>query len=537
MRLNQLMETLRQRRTDIERYELLRNLQQNHAGMFFQLLFQHTEELLPYVYTPTVGQACQEYCKRGFSTRGLYLSATDKGRMLQKLRAWPQQDISLAVVTDGERILGLGDLGVGGMGISEGKALLYTVAGGVPPASVLPVCLDVGTNNKALLEDPTYTGLRQRRLTGAAYDAAVDEFMSAVRAWRPHVMVQFEDFGNTNAFRVLNSWRDRCCCFNDDMQGTAAVTLAGLLAGLRATGGSLEQQTFLFLGAGEAGTAIGDLIAQQLVRRHGLSLQEARGRCHFIDSRGLVCAARLEELQHHKLPFAHDRPFLPDLESAVQQLRPSVLIGVAAQPGAFTPSILRLMARHHQHLFVFPLSNPTSLAECTAQQAFDATEGRVVFASGSPNAALALPDGRQVVPAQANNAYIFPAVGHAAVITRCSSIPDSVFLEAAEALGAMSGAQQLAQGRLFPPLSQIRQACDQLTAHLAQFMVASGLGQLPEGVAEAPRGVQAWLGIVRQRCFAPSDAVGATPAGGGSSGRREQQQPAAQQLVVAHSKL
>ncbi|WIA23671.1 hypothetical protein OEZ85_000372 [Tetradesmus obliquus] len=530
-----MLAKLRQLPKDIERYELLRNLQQDNAELFFQLLFQHTEELLPYVYTPTVGQACQEYCARGFSTRGLYLSAADRGRMLQKLRAWPQQGISLAVVTDGERILGLGDLGVGGMGISEGKALLYTVAGGVPPSSVLPVCLDVGTNNKALLEDPTYTGLKQRRLTGAAFDAVMDEFVSAVQAWRPHVLVQFEDFGNVNAFRVLDRWRERCCCFNDDMQGTAAVALAGLLAGMRATGGSLEQQTFLFLGAGEAGTAIGELISQQLMRRHGLSLQQARGRCYYVDSKGLVCAARRQELQHHKLPFAHDRPFLPDLETAVRQLKPSVLIGVAAQPGVFTATILSLMAQQHQHPVIFSLSNPTSLAECTAQQALEATAGRAVFASGSPYPPLVLPGGRQVFPAQANNAYVFPAVGHAAVLTRCSSIPDAVFLEAAEALGAMSSSQQLAQGRLFPPLSEIRTACEQLTAHLVQFMVGSGLGQLPEGVAAAPGAAAGWLGIVQQRCFAPPSGGGEHAASGGGSVRRQQQE--VRQLVVARSKL
>lgn len=417
----------------------------------------------------------------------------------------------------------------------QGKALLYTVAGGVPPSSVLPVCLDVGTNNKALLEDPTYTGLKQRRLTGAAFDAVMDEFVSAVQAWRPHVLVQFEDFGNVNAFRVLDRWRERCCCFNDDMQGTAAVALAGLLAGMRATGGSLEQQTFLFLGAGEAGTAIGELISQQLVRRHGLSLQQARGRCYYVDSKGLVCAARRQELQPHKLPFAHDRPFLPDLETAVRQLKPSVLIGVAAQPGVFTATILSLMAQQHQHPVIFSLSNPTSLAECTAQQALEATAGRAVFASGSPYPPLVLPGGRQVFPAQANNAYVFPAVGHAAVLTRCSSIPDAVFLEAAEALGAMSSSQQLAQGRLFPPLSEIRTACEQLTAHLVQFMVGSGLGQLPEGVAAAPGAAAGWLGIVQQRCFAPPSGGGEHAASGGGSVRRQQQE--VRQLVVARSKL
>eukprot|EP00775_Hariotina_reticulata_P008400 gene8400-8584_t len=350
---------------------------------------------------------------------------------------------------------------------------------GVSPSSCLPVCLDVGTNNKVLLQDPSYTGLKQTRLTGAAYDSIVGKFLEAVQCWRPHVVVQFEDFGNHNAFRVLQQWRERCCCFNDDMQGTAAVTLAGLLAGLRSTGETLDQQTFLFLGAGEAGTAIGDLIAQQLVRRHGFSLADALRRCYFMDSKGLVCGARRAELQPHKLPFAHDRPFIAGLESAVCQLRPSMLVGVSAQPGAFTPRVLQLMGEINRRPFIFPLSNPTSLAECTAEQAMAATQGRAVFASGSPNLPLALQDGRQVYPAQANNAYIFPAVGHSAVLTRCTLLPDAVFLEAAEKLSTFSNMQQLQQGQLFPPMANIRSASAQLTAHLAEFMVAAGLGREP----------------------------------------------------------
>lgn len=394
--------------------------------MFYHVLVSHTEDVLPFLYTPTVGEACQRYHQLGIPTYGLYLRASERGRFLELLQALPahQQNISVVVVTDGERILGLGDLGAGGMGISEGKSLLYTAAAGVPPHAILPICLDVGTNNVALREDPQYHGLRQPRLAGAEYNAIVAELVAALQEWRPHVVLQWEDFGNSNAFRLLLKYRRTLCSFNDDIQGTACITVAGLLSALRATGSSLPQQQVLFLGAGEAGTGIGELIAIALEKRHGMTREQARRHCLFMDSKGLVCASRTD-LQPHKVAFAHDVPPCKTLIEAVRTLRPTALVGVSTSRGAFNREVLEAMAEINARPIVFPLSNPTSKAECTYEEAFDATQGRLLFASGSPFAPLQR-GGREYTPAQANNAYVFPAIGHAAVLCRASAITDEV---------------------------------------------------------------------------------------------------------------
>lgn len=315
--------------TDLDRYLHLRKLRERNETLFFSLLIDHAEEMLPFVYTPTVGEACEKYSHLPITTHGLFLSLADKGRILQRLRDCPFSaaagagGIRVIVVTDGERILGLGDQGYGGMGISEGKILLYTVMAGVPPQQCLPVCLDVGTNNAQRLADPQYKGLRQERVRGEAYDALVEEFMVSVRQWQAHCLVQFEDFGNLNAFRLLHTYRTQQPCFNDDIQGTACIVLAGLLSALRVTGGKLPEQRVLFMGAGEAGTGIGELIAQAVQEACGgaKSIEQARDVCFYVDSKGLVCKSREAKLQEHKLPFAHDIPFQPDLLTAIKELR------------------------------------------------------------------------------------------------------------------------------------------------------------------------------------------------------------------------
>lgn len=458
----------------------LRALRELSPGGYHRLMLTHGQEVLPYIYTPTVGQACQEYHTLGIKTRGLYVSLEDRRRILAKLRSWPQQHVRVIVVTDGERILGLGDLGANGMGISEGKIELYTAAAGVDPAVCLPVCLDVGTNNRALREHPEYGGLRRPRPTGQEYASFVDEFMAALKEWQPHVLIQFEDFGNHNAFTLLERYRGTHCCFNDDIQGTASITLAALLSALHVTGGRLSEQRILFLGAGEAATGIASLIAFCIAQREGIPEQEARTRCHLLDSKGLVCASRTD-LQHHKRPFAHATPFCADLLSAVRQLKPTALIGVSAQGGAFTQEVVEAMAALNERPLIFPLSNPTHLAECTFEQAYSWTSGRVLFASGSPFDPIMDDSGRQRVAPQANNAYIFPAVGHAAVLTRASCIPEEVFLVAAEELAAMGTAEARALGSLFPPFSAIRDVSARIMAPVAAFLVSRGLGQPPSG--------------------------------------------------------
>ncbi|CAI6010995.1 unnamed protein product [Closterium sp. NIES-65] len=492
---------LREMYTDLQRYLFLRNLQEKNVQAFWQLTMNNAQEILPFVYTPTVGEACQKYSRLPINTRGLFLSPSDKGTILDKLKAWPDQKIRVIVVTDGERILGLGDLGYGGMGISEGKILLYTVIAGVDPHQCLPICLDVGTNNESLLADPQYKGLKQHRLRGEEYDALVDELMTAVRAWQPHILLQFEDFGNTNAFRLLDRYRGLQCCFNDDIQGTACITLAGILSALRVTKGELNQQKILFLGAGEAGTGIGHLIAQAMHKRCGIPLEEALQHCLFVDSKGLVCKSR-KELQHHKLPFAHDIPFLSDLLSVVKTHKPTMLIGVSTIAGAFTSEILEAMADLNEHPVIFPLSNPTSKSECTFQDAYHHTHGNVVFASGSPFPAFTTHDKRTLVPAQANNAYVFPPIGMAAVLTNCSAITDGVFLEAAEALASKVPESRLASGMLFPAFSDMKVVSPQLIADIAQYMIKEGLGSVPADF-DAARG---WLDYVCTRMWHPDSA-------------------------------
>lgn len=308
--------------------------------------------------------------------------------------------------------------------------------------------------------------------------------MGALREWQPHTLVQFEDFGNSNAFRLLDNYRRDMCVFNDDIQGTASITLAGLLSAARATGKPLSDHRILFLGAGEAGTGIGELVAHYMHLRHGTTLEEGRSRCYFLDSKGLVCASRKATLQHHKLPFAHDVPYCADLRAAIQQLRPTALIGVSTIGGAFKEQIVRMMAEMNDRPIIFPLSNPTNQAECTFEQALTWTDGRVLFASGSPFTPMRDAAGAMRQPAQANNVYIFPALGHAAIATRGRQLTDEMFVVAAEELAGMTAIEDVEAGRLFPSFSQIRAISARVAARVAAFAVEQGLGSRPSGVRE-----------------------------------------------------
>eukprot|EP00270_Netrium_digitus_P013738 TRINITY_DN459_c0_g3_i2.p1 TRINITY_DN459_c0_g3~~TRINITY_DN459_c0_g3_i2.p1 ORF type:complete len:1056 (-),score=308.06 TRINITY_DN459_c0_g3_i2:222-3335(-) len=491
------MESIRQCHTDLERYLYLRELREKNEQLYFRVVVNNAQEVMPFVYTPTVGEACEKYSKLPLKSKGLFITPADKGKILEKLKTWPEKNVRVTVVTDGERILGLGDLGYGGMGISEGKIILYTVIAGVDPNVCLPVCLDVGTNNKKLLEEPLYKGIRQERLRGQEYDELVDEFMSALRVWQPHMLLQFEDFGNANAFRLLEKYRSQQCCFNDDIQGTACIALAGLLSALRITKKPLKEQTVLFLGAGEAGVGIGHLIAEAMVAKGGIAtMEEAMGRCFYVDSKGLVCKSRTD-LQHHKLLFAHDVPFQSDLLSAVKALRPTMLIGVSTQTGAFNEAVIKTMAEINERPIVFPLSNPTSKAECTYKQAFEWTGGRVVFASGSPFPALKAPGGKMMYPAQANNAYVFGPIGMAAILTKCKQITDGIFLETAFRLAELTPQDNLESGLLFPTFSSFKRLVVPLIAGTMEYIVKAGLGK-------APAGAKALEEVVRENTFNPA---------------------------------
>jgi malate dehydrogenase (oxaloacetate-decarboxylating)(NADP+) len=472
-----VMENFHRKPNNLEKYIHMMALQGRNETLFYRVVLDHIEEMMPIIYTPTVGQACQEYGHIFRRPRGMFISAADQGRMVEVLRNWPCQDVRIIVVTDGERILGLGDLGAFGMGIPVGKLSLYTACAGVHPANCLPVTLDVGTDNERLLDDPLYIGIRQRRLRGRAYDEFVDEFMAAVQEVFPGVLVQFEDFANINAFRLLDKYRQRQCTFNDDIQGTGAVALAGLYSALRITGGRLSEQTVLFLGAGEAAVGIAGLIVSAMVSQ-GLSQEEARSRCWLVDSGGLVVKSRAG-LARHKLPYAHDRVLVPDLLTTIEELHPTGIIGVSGQPGTFTQPVLAAMARLNDRPVVFALSNPTSKAECTAEEAYAATQGRAIFASGSPFAPVTLA-GRTYVPGQGNNAYIFPGVGLGAIACGARLVTDEMFFAAARALAQHVSESDLEHGLIYPPLTAIREVSAAIAVAVAEVAYRQGLVTQPK---------------------------------------------------------
>jgi malate dehydrogenase (oxaloacetate-decarboxylating)(NADP+) len=472
-----ILENFHRKSNNLEKYIHMMALQGRNETLFYRVVLDHIEEMMPIIYTPTVGQACQEYGHIFRRPRGMFISAADQGRVVEVLRNWPGQDVRIIVVTDGERILGLGDLGASGMGIPVGKLSLYTTCAGVHPSQCLPVTLDVGTENERLLNDPLYIGTRQRRRRGQAYDEFVEEFMTAAREVFPDVLIQFEDFANVNAFRLLDTYRERQCCFNDDIQGTGAVALAGLYSALRITGGQLSEQTILFLGAGEAAIGIANLIVAAMVGE-GLSEEKARNRCWLVDSRGLVVKSRAG-LAGHKLPYAHDHAPLPDLLAAIEALHPTAIIGASGQPATFTQPVLEAMTRLNDRPIVFALSNPTSKAECTAEQAYTWTEGRAIFASGSPFAPVTLA-GKTFVPGQGNNAYIFPGVGLGAIACGARLVTDEMFFAAARALAAQVSADDLERGLIYPPLTEIREVSAAIAVAVAEVAYRRGLATQPK---------------------------------------------------------
>jgi malate dehydrogenase (oxaloacetate-decarboxylating)(NADP+) len=462
---------IRQQPSDLEKYIELNALHDRNEQLFFRVVVDHIDEMQPLIYTPTVGLACQRYGHIFQRPRGLFIGANDQGRVERVLRNWPYP-AEMIVVTDGERILGLGDLGANGMGIPVGKLSLYTACAGIHPRLCLPVVLDVGTNNEELLSDPYYIGLRQRRLRGAAYDELVEEFVTAAHRVFPGVLIQFEDFANQNAFRLLQKYRDRICTFNDDIQGTAAVALAGIFSALRVTGAKLADQTLLFLGAGEAATGIADLVVAAMVAQ-GLPEAAARKRCWLVDSQGLVVTGR-KDLASHKLAYAHEHAPVPDFISAVRALKPSAIIGVAAVGGTFTREVLEEMARINRQPIVFALSNPTSKAECTAEEGYRHTGGRALFACGSPFDPVTL-HGRTYVPRQGNNSYVFPGIGLGVILSRAKRVTNDMFLAAAHALAEQVSASDLAQGSLYPALPRIREVSARIATAVAEAAYRAGL--------------------------------------------------------------
>jgi len=475
-----MLTSLRRLPDDLDKYVALNALHDRNEALFFRVVCDNIEEIQPLIYTPTVGLACQRFGHIFQRPRGLFIGANDRGRIAELLGNWPLP-ARLIVVTDGERILGLGDLGANGMGIPVGKLSLYTACAGVHPKLCLPVMLDVGTNNKELLKDPYYVGLRQHRLQGSEYDALVEEFINAARDVFPGVVIQFEDFANHAAFRLLRKYRDRVCAFNDDIQGTAAVALAGIFSALRVTGGKLVDQKILFLGAGEAATGIADLVVSAMVAQ-GCPEAEARSRNWLVDSRGLVVKDRAN-LAEHKLAYAHEHAPIGDFLTAIRTLKPTAIIGVAAMGGAFTREVLQAMAQLNERPIVFALSNPTSKSECTAEEAYRHTGGRALFACGSPYPSVKL-NGTIFVPRQGNNSYIFPGVGLGAIASGARRITDEMFMTAAQTLAQLVNGSDLEQGSLYPALPRIREVSARIAAEVAQVAYRRGLAvaKVPDDV-------------------------------------------------------
>jgi malate dehydrogenase (oxaloacetate-decarboxylating)(NADP+) len=450
--VQRVMQNLERLPRDIDRYMLLSSLQERNQRLFYQIIDAHIEQILPLIYTPTVGEACREFSHIARDPKGLFITPDDRGSIRRILANWPRKDIRVIVVTDGERILGLGDLGANGMGIPVGKLALYTACAGIHPESCLPVTLDVGTNNEALRTDMLYLGYPRKRLTGKAYLSLVDEFVSAARSRYPDVLIQFEDFLTPNAYTLLNRYRDRLLCFNDDIQGTAAVALAGMYSSTRIINLQFTDLNIMFLGAGSAATGIADLMTAAFVDE-GLTLDEARRRLSFVDVNGLVVKSRTD-LMEHNLPYAHDMKPLGFVD-AIEAIRPHVLIGATGAPGTFTQAVVEKMSSINQRPALFALSNPTSRAECTAEQAYAWSGGRALFASGSPFGPVVFGN-TTFHPAQGNNVYVFPGIGLGAVACRARYLPDQLFLTAARTLAGLVKRSHLDQGSLYPPLRDIR---------------------------------------------------------------------------------
>jgi malate dehydrogenase (oxaloacetate-decarboxylating)(NADP+) len=467
-----VLENVRRLPTPLEKYVALEELHNRNETLFFRTLVDHPDEMVPLVYTPTVGAACQQYSHIVQRPRGLFITPAHRRRVAKVLRNWPHRDVAIIVVTDGSRILGLGDLGANGMGIPIGKLVLYTACAGVDPARTLPVTLDVGTNNEDCLADPFYCGLKRRRTDGAEYDELVDEFVAAAQKVFPGVLIQFEDFANRNAFRLLERWRERACAFNDDIQGTGAVLLAGLLSAMRITGGQLQDQRILCLGAGGAATGLCNMVVSAMMAA-GLDAAAALRRLWMFDTGGLVIAGR-SDLADHKRPYAHKHPPIGNFAAAVKALRPTAIVGVSTAGGAFNEAVLRAMAEINPRPIVFALSNPTVKSECTAEQAYQATEGRALFASGSPFAPVTL-GSTTFVPRQCNNSYVFPGVGLGAIACGATRVTDEMFLAAAHALAAEVSEGDLAQGSLYPPLTRVREVSARIATAVAEVAHARGL--------------------------------------------------------------
>jgi len=486
------MERLGAKTDPLEKYIGLAALQDRNEVLFYRVLSEHLPELMPIVYTPTVGQACQNYSHIHRNVRGIWLTPEDVDAIPERLREYPFHDIRLIVATDNERILGLGDQGAGGMGIPIGKLALYVAGAGIHPSKVLPISLDVGTNNAALLEDPYYVGYPKRRLRGAAYDRFIDAFVDAVQQVFPNAVLQWEDFHKHQAFALLDRYRERLPSFNDDIQGTATVAVAGVLAGLRITKQSLADQRFVYLGAGEACSGTRALLCSAM-RAEGIP-EQTIARAHLLfDSQGQLVEGR-DERDPHKIALmtpasvmAHygiDPHSGPRPEDVIRSVKPTVLIGATAQPGAFNQAMIEEMAKHVERPIILPLSNPNSKAECTPSEAIAWTDGRAIVATGSPFPDVEHAGVRHVI-GQSNNVFAFPGIGLGVIVAELREIPDEIFYVAAQAIAQGTRDERLAIGALFPDQSELREITARVAIAVVRYAGANGLGHpIPEADIE-----------------------------------------------------
>jgi malate dehydrogenase (oxaloacetate-decarboxylating)(NADP+) len=475
LQLQRVMAQLAQKATDLERYIYLINLLDHNETMFYRTVMSDPARFLPIVYDPTIGEACLKFGHIYRQARGMYLSIARRGKVKQVLQNWPQKDVRFICVTDGGRILGLGDLGANGMGIPIGKLQLYTACAGVPPQYLLPMYLDAGTNNEQYLHDPLYLGMRKTRPRTEDLYSFVDEFMEAVQELFPKCCVHFEDWTGVDAVHLLERYRDRYCVYNDDVQGTAGIVLAGMINAARIKGKKLGDEKYLFLGAGSAGIGLADLLCSAMVEQ-GLRLEDAQRRVYMFDVNGLLETTRTDLVDFQK-PYAHRHAPTRDFVSAIESIEPTTIIGVSTIGGAFTQKVIEAMSRINERPVILALSNPTEHAECTPEQAYTWSNGKAIYAAGVPFPPVHF-KGQTFLPGQANNFYIFPAIGMAVFATQASRVSDEMFIEAARAVADQVPSDLLKQGLLYPLQSNILETEIQTAARIAKLVFDSGLARV-----------------------------------------------------------
>ncbi|XP_060655823.1 NADP-dependent malic enzyme-like [Drosophila nasuta] len=462
--------------SDLHRYIFLRALRQRHERLYFEFISKKVNECMPIIYTPTVGTACVKFSLLHYTALGLYVTRYDKGHVIDVLKNWPHTEIRAVCITDGERILGLGDQGANGMGISVGKMDLYTALGRIPPQFLMPAVLDVGTNNQTHLADPLYIGIRQERLRGPEYEEIVQEFMDAVvEVWGPQTLIHFEDFATPNAFKFINKYQDCYCYFNDDIQGTAATGLAAFLGVERISKKPLQDHVIFMVGAGSACLGIAKLVIKELLKRN-VTEKDAYKNIYISDQSGLVTKETKVMIPDLK-PFCKDMPPMNSLEEMVEKFKPSILLGATGSAGIFTEKVLRTMGKHNERPAIFAVSNPTTKAECTAEQAYNFTEGRALFCSGSPFPPVVF-NGKRIVPGQANNSFAFPGVALAVMCTRPFKIPDDVFLVAAKTLADYAEKHYPGEEKLFPTTVEACDVAFDIAVNVAKYFFDKGLSNV-----------------------------------------------------------